>query len=211
MITQTLKQKIESAKARGNIYKLLSTAFVKELTPETLKIFRSDEMAEILKDFGDGLGNEFYQRDERELLNILAEEYAALFILPGGANPTESVARAGLYMQTYASQALKFYKKCGFVLPDDFKGFPDHIGIELEFMSRLSENEAAAYESKTEDEAKKWIELQKRFLEEHLSKWAVDFAKNVAAYARQTFYKEMANLLYEFVSLETEELAGINA
>lgn len=201
------KDKREYAAARGNIYRLLSTAFSKELTPETMKIFRGEEMAEILKDFGDGLGNEFYRRDEKELLSALAEEYAALFILPGGVNPTESVARSGLYMQAYAGQALKFYKKCGFVLADDFKGFPDHIGTELELMSHLSKNEAAAYEKNFGDEIKKWIEFQKEFLQNHLSQWALTFAKDVAAYARQSFYREMAKLLYEFMLSEMGELA----
>lgn len=205
---QTRKEKIESAKARSNIYKLLSTAFAKELSKESLEAFRGNSLAETLKELDIGFVSDFYNCDRDELVKKLSEEYAALFILPGGVNPTESVARSGLYMQAFAGQTLKFYKQCGFTLSEDFKGFPDHIGIELEFMSHLSENEAAAHESKAEDEAKKWIELQKRFLQEHLSEWAMYFAKNVAAYARQTFYKEMANLLYEFVSLEMEESAA---
>jgi len=198
-----VNDRIEEALARSNTYKLLSMAFIRELTPEAMEVFRGSDMAEILRELGEGFGREFYNRDEQELLKELAEEYAALFILPGGVNPTESVARAGLYMQTFAGQVTRFYRKCSFTLPDDFRGFPDHIGIELEFMSHLAKNEAGAYR---ENKADGWVALQKEFLQEHLSRWAADFAGEVAKYTRQPFYREMARLLYEFIRSEAEEL-----
>ena len=198
-----VNDKIEEALARSNTYKLLSMAFIRELTPEAIGVFRGSDMAETLRELGEGFGREFYNRDEQELLKELAEEYAALFILPGGVNPTESVARAGLYMQTFAGQVTRFYRKCSFTLPDDFRGFPDHIGIELEFMSHLAKNEAGAYR---ENKADGWVALQKEFLQEHLSRWAADFAGEVAKYTRQPFYSEMARLLYEFIRSEAEEL-----
>lgn len=204
---QIIKEKTENARARSNIYKLLSIAFFKELSPESISIFARDNIKETLKDLDIDFGKEFYSRGEDKLLKELTEEYAALFILPGGVNPTESVARSGLYMQVFASQAAQFYKKCGFTLPDDFKGFPDHIGIELEFMSHLAESEANACKKGREDEAKKWIEFQKKFLQEHISQWALTFAQNVATYTRQLFYREMARLLYEFIRLEAVELS----
>jgi len=198
-----VNDRIEEALARSNTYKLLSMAFIRELTPEAIGVFRGSDMAETLRELGEGFGREFYNRDEQELLKELAEEYAALFILPGGVNPTESVARAGLYMQTFAGQVTRFYRKCSFTLPDDFRGFPDHIGIELEFMSHLAKNEAGAYR---ENKADGWVALQKEFLQEHLSRWAADFAGEVAKYTRQPFYREMARLLYEFIRSEAEEL-----
>ena len=198
-----VNDRIEEALARSNTYKLLSMAFIRELTPEAIEVFRGSDMAETLRELGEGFGREFYNRDEQELLKELAEEYAALFILPGGVNPTESVARAGLYMQTFAGQVTRFYRKCSFTLPDDFRGFPDHIGIELEFMSHLAKNEAGAYR---ENKADGWVALQKEFLQEHLSRWAADFAGEVAKYTRQPFYREMARLLYEFIRSEAEEL-----
>lgn len=204
---QIIKEKTENAKARSNIYNLLSIAFFKELYPESISIFAQDNTKEILKDLGVEFGEEFYQHDAKKMLEALAEEYAALFILPGGINPTESVARSGLYMQPYAGQVLKFYRQCGFMLSDGYKGFPDHIGIELEFMSHLSLKEACAYENKAEDEAKKWVELQKKFLQEHISQWTLTFAQNVASYTRQSFYREMARLLYEFIRSEATELS----
>ena len=198
-----VNDRIEEALARSNTYKLLSMAFIRELTPEAIGVFRGSDMAETLRELGEGFGREFYNRDEQELLKELAEEYAALFILPGGVNPTESVARAGLYMQTFAGQVTRFYRKCSFTLPDDFRGFPDHIGIELEFMSHLAKNEAGAYR---ENKADGWVALQKEFLQDHLSRWAADFAGGVAKYTRQPFYREMARLLYEFIRSEAEEL-----
>ena len=198
-----VNDRIEEALARSNTYKLLSIAFIRELTPESIEVFRGSDMAEILRELGEGFGREFYNRDEQELLKELAEEYAALFIMPGGVNPTESVSRSGLYMQTFAGQVTRFYRKCSFTLPDDFKGFPDHIGIELEFMSHLAKNEAGAYR---ENKADGWVALQKEFLQDHLSRWAADFAGDVAKYTRQPFYREMARLLYEFIRSEAEEL-----
>src|SRR3989304_7171564 len=197
------KDKSDYARARSNVYKLLSIAFIKDLSPESIEMCRGNSIKETLKDLGTAFGEVFYNREPTQLCEELAEEYAALFILPGGVNPTESVTRAGLYMQTFAGQVTRFYRKCSFTLPDDFRGFPDHIGIELEFMSHLAKNEAGAYR---ENKADGWVALQKEFLQEHLSRWAADFAGEVAKYTRQPFYREMARLLYEFIRSEAEEL-----
>ena len=74
-------------------------------------------------------------------------------------------------------------------------------------MSHLAESEANACKKGREDEAKKWSEFQKKFLQEHISQWALTFAQNVATYTRQSFYREMARLLYEFIRLEAVELS----
>ncbi|MBI3754567.1 MAG: molecular chaperone TorD family protein, partial [Deltaproteobacteria bacterium] len=119
--TPQIKDKTEYAYAKSNIYQLLSTAFAKELTHESIEIFRGNDIAETLKNFGEGFDTEFYKCTTENVLKELSDEYAALFILPGGVNPTESVARAGLYMQVYAAQVLRFYHQCGFSLSDGFK------------------------------------------------------------------------------------------
>src|SRR3990170_4824189 len=132
-----VNDRIEEALARGNTYKLLSIAFIRELTPESIEVFRGSDMAEILRELGEGFGREFYNRDEQELLKELAK------------------------------------------------------------------NEAGAYR---ENKADGWVALQKEFLQDHLSRWAADFAGDVAKYTRQPFYREMARLLYEFIRSEAEEL-----
>jgi TorA maturation chaperone TorD len=49
-----------------------------------------------------------------------------------------------------------------------------------------------------------FIEQQKRFLEEHLRKWIPEYCNKIYKHAKTVFYKELANLLKEFILSEYE-------
>ena len=71
---------------------------------------------------------------------------------------------------------------------------PDHLGLELLFMSYLIDN-MRVYE-------------QKKFLEEHLRGWVPRYCDEVREHAATVFYRELAHLVGEFIESESELLSG---
>ena len=201
-------EKTEIARGRSSIYKLLSHVFIREVSSDFLKTLRETEIADSLKDLGLDIGECLKSESDNKLLDDLATEYAALFLTPGGLSPHESVKLKGLLLQEPASKVLAFYKACGLEIPKDYKGFPDQLGVELEFMGYLAGEEFKALQKGKTEKANELAVLQERFLREHLSKWVVDFCKEVEDVAFHPFYKEMAGLTRAFMETEIKELIG---
>lgn len=92
-----------------------------------------------------------------------------------------------------AEEVQAFYRSAGIMMDEEINLIPDHISAELLFMSYLIENGIP--------------ELQKKFLEEHLARWIPEYCNELQKYAGTVFYKEVANILKEFI-LSEHELMG---
>lgn len=193
------------AKSRSSVYRLLSRFYLKEVDLEFLKRLKSKEIIDSLSELGVDFGKILNSKPEEKLLDELAEEYAALFIVPGGIPPYESVRLKGMLCQEPEWKTREFYKRCGLVVKEDLKIFSDHLGMELEFMGYLADKEASAWENKDEKTAAEWASLQKEFFTEHLDKWVFDFLNDVDRCAFHPFYKEAARLTRSFLEIEKEE------
>ena len=198
----------DMARGRSLVYKLLSRVFLKEVSSDFLEMLKKKEVRESLKGLQVDLGKILDGKSKDKLIDELATEYTALFLTPGGMSPHESVRFSGLLFQEPASMVAEFYKTCGLVIPEDYKGFPDQLGVELEFMSYLAEKEAEAWQSKNAA-AEKFRYQQKRFLREHLGRWVVDFCKETEEVTFHQFYKEMIGLTRRFMETEIEELIEV--
>jgi anaerobic sulfite reductase subunit A len=201
----SVQDKAGTASARANVYHLLSKVYIKEVSPEFLKALKDEEMLATLSELGVDI-NKISDIEEKELLDALAEEYAALFILPGGLSPHESVRLKGLLCQEPESEVIDFYKRCGLVLKEDTKIFADHLGMELDFMGYLADKETDALKDKDEKEALKWRGLQKEFFDEHINKWVFGYLDDLDKFSRHPFYSEMSKLTRGFLEVERGEL-----
>ncbi len=79
---------------------------------------------------------------------------------------------------------------------------PDHLALELEFMSVLTYKEALALENKLFEQAQICRDAQKKFLEAHLGRWGGIVADTLARASRLEFYKTLAADMKE--SIESE-------
>jgi TorA maturation chaperone TorD len=80
---------------------------------------------------------------------------------------------------------------------------PDHLGMELEFMSVLAAREAYAHEHQLDNEAVAVCrDAQKKFLREHLGRWSPAFARRLARVAVDPALAALAGLLRDFVTAE---------
>jgi DMSO reductase family type II enzyme chaperone len=96
-----------------------------------------------------------------------------------------------------------FYRAFGLERGDDAAERHDHISIELEFLSVLAAKEAYALEGQFDDaEIALCREAQKKFLREHLGRWAPAFGRRLAGQADGRALDAMANLLRRFVETE---------
>lgn len=94
-------------------------------------------------------------------------------------------------------EVLNHYRRAG--LEVDIKEPPDHISIELEFLSYLCALEAEALQS---GELKKAAELQaeqKLFLERFILPWLPDFVKNIRSGTENEFYLCLADCFEKFM------------
>lgn len=204
-----LKKKTEEAESRSYVYGLLSLVYREEPTTEFLKQIRSPEFVSALNDLGIELGEGFWTRHGEQLLEELVLEYTRLFIGPGRhISPYESVHREeeGLLWGSSTVRVKTFIESSGLKYRSDFKGIPDHISVELEFMQKLTRYEAEAWEQQDHNKAIRSLELEKRFIKEHLLQWIPKFSELVIQEARLVFYREMAKLTKEYIIFEAKKL-----
>lgn len=85
---------------------------------------------------------------------------------------------------------------------------PDHLALELEFMSFLAYKEALALQNNLQEQAALCRDAQKKFLEAHVGRWAHVFATKLLGETQVEFYAELATALQEFISAECQALGA---
>ena len=201
------------AKHRSNIYGLLATVYRQEITSDLLHQINDPQFLGVLSDLGlEGI-NDFLQNPENELLEDLAIEYTRIFLGPGKhVSPHESVhhqrddGQWGNLWGASTAEVKKFIETTGLGYSDDFKGMPDHITVELEFMQQLTLGEEQAWKEADADKATAFRNVEKKFIEEHLSRWIPTFCEQVIQEAELPFYRSFAELTKRFIRYEMEKM-----
>lgn len=154
----------------------------------------------------DACAAELTRFDDEQGRLLLECDYNRLFVGPARllAPPYESYYRSepdeqgrGSICGTPMLSVFYEYRDHGFDMPDEFVEFPDHMAVELEYLSLLAGAEAKAWEAGRKGEA---LQLQKaaaQFREDHLAAWTEEFAMLVAAGATTSFYPALAQLVVE--------------
>ena len=196
-----------TAENRSYYYGFLSTVYLQEPTREFIKSLRESNILDVLNKSDLRFDKEINNDVSDKHLNDLVLEYTRLFIGPGKhVSPYESVYRDNedaLWSETTV-KVKNFIESSGLEYSYNWSGLPDHIGVELEFMQRLTchENEAWAREDKKQ--AISCLEFEKRFIDEHLSQWVPIFCNKVKEETRVAFYREMAELTRQFIDFDSE-------
>ncbi len=92
-----------------------------------------------------------------------------------------------------------FYKAFAFDHSKEMLETPDHIAVELAFMSYLKLKEAYACMDGDHEAYRTCLEAEDKFLNEHLTEWIPLFLDRLAQYSTHEFYSMTAALLLEFV------------
>ncbi len=100
----------------------------------------------------------------------------------------------------------KFIESAGLDYTSEYKGLPDHISVELEFMQQVTRREEQAWGEEDEEGAVYCLKIQKKFIEEHLVRWIPRFCEKIIRVAESPFYREMATLTKNFMEFEKTEV-----
>ncbi len=192
---------------RSNVYGFLALVFRQEPTAALLHEIKSAQFSDALASAGVNLGEAFFASPNEELLDDLAVEYTRLFIGPGRhVPPSEGAQREGALWGKATSRVASFVENCGFGYVPQFSDLPDHISVELEFMQEITKREAKAWKQEDRAAARHWLRIERKFIGEHLARWAPLFCEKVAQEAECSFYREMAVLTDSFIQREHKEL-----
>jgi TorA maturation chaperone TorD len=207
------KKMIETARQRSNIYGFLSLIYRSEVTETVLKHIKESEFLSVLSEMGAKLEDDFLARPEAELIENLAVEYTRLFMGPGKhISPHESVHHErndgdwGTLWGADTVAVKKFIETAGLEYKSEYTGLPDHISVELEFMQEAAKREVQAREENDHDGVLYCLEMEKKFIDEHLIKWLPVFCEKVVSEAELSFYREIAKLTKSFIEFEKEKI-----
>jgi putative dimethyl sulfoxide reductase chaperone len=218
--TQKLVGVNENRKA---IYSFLVTVYARELTRQFLldlgkrkDFFRNladdpetkgTELAEGfagIADFAEGINSDNLERIHLEQ----AAEYAGLFLgvrqIPPHPSESVYVSTDHMTMQKPRDDALSLYKSMGLERLEDFTEPEDHIALELQFMAYLSNKTTEAIKAGNASDARKYLDVQRDFLNDHLEKWVPKLVDDILKSGRRPFYIAVAKVTREFVAIDKE-------
>lgn len=113
--------------------------------------------------------------------------------------PYESMYREGTIYGESTTAVRTLYREVGLDVSDEDSREPaDHLGIELQFLGELRAMEDSDDESV--------VELEQRFIEEHIGEWIGEFRRAVETVNPPPFYRAVLDLTEAVVQLEKDRL-----
>jgi len=202
-----------SAAIREDVYRLLAACYYSP-TP----VLSDERCCETLAALLSGLAPEAAahaaeaaQMLAAQSIETVAVEHARLFM-----GPFHLVAPPyGSYylddnqtvMGDSTAEVEAFYHACGLHLADDFHELPDHITVELEFISFLAFSQRQAAASADDAELRRLVVLQREFLGKYLMPWLEPFTAAVINDGEAPFYQAIARCTAAFVTADNAALA----
>jgi len=110
----------------------------------------------------------------------------------------ESVYREGGLLQESTFEVARLYRDAGLAVQETFTLPPDHIAVELEFLSFLFFKELKGTDDGQADAVEYARELRGLLLERHLRAFALHLAEKMSQHARCQFYKVVGAALHGY-------------
>lgn len=138
--------------------------------------------------------------DENAVLLDLERDYTRMFFAskPRLVYLFESVYREGRLLQESTFEVVRLYRDAGLVLNEDFALPPDHIAVELEFLSFLFFKEIEGMKQNKEEMVEYSRELRQMLLDRHLKPFALNVAERLGKHAKCELYKAAAQMMHTY-------------
>jgi TorA maturation chaperone TorD len=134
----------------------------------------------------------------------LSVEYARLFL---GPFETKAPPYGSLYLEGKGKvmgdstmEVIRFYEAAGLSRNRDCTDLPDHIAVELEFLSYLVYRGAEALETSAFTLALEMMKKQQGFLDQFLGRWIGEFCEKIKASTDNRFYSALAECTSFFIT-----------
>lgn len=159
---------------RAEAYRLLADFFLKAPEEDMLRAVKED-----------------FDLESEETAEEINTDFDRLFSYPEGKLPPIESFFLTLESNSSSEEVAEMYAKAGLTIEEEFALIPDHLYLELLFMSYLIETNK--------------YELQEMFLGEHLLNWVPDYCDELLKEAKTVFYREIAEITRDFLISESEE------
>lgn len=190
----------------GSVFLFLGHCIEAELDADFIDLIRVD-LRGPLEAAGLTFDDEFYKATSENLVEVLAEEYAALFVVPGCINPYASVFETGCMFKEAADRAIAAYHDAGWDYRRHMSGeFPDHIGTMLGFFGLLAEAEARSLAAGDISRADEYRAQRDRFLVEQLASWGPGWCRRASEAALHPFYTGLLQMTEQALWNEMEQV-----
>jgi len=200
---------------RAQVYSIIRHLFLFEPSREYLQSLLQNE---VLKAIGEAYPEEYLRTSSQEFLKAVREvleggddmlldtwaEYARLFIGPSPpiAVPYESFQRDAYGDRRFKGDTWMEVKEWllddGYVL-EDKRVLEDHAGIEFEYMQLTSMKASELARKEDRDTLFNVLMRQKKFLEEHLTKWIPELCSEIEEKTKSSFYRSLAKFTKAFL------------
>ena len=136
-----------------------------------------------------------------EAAEQVEEEFNHLIRVKPVAPPYESfyLDPQGQARGVMASELETEYADAGLALSSSLQDMPDHISVELEFMSFLCAGEVKTRETTNEADNVQVRIRQRTFLNEHLVRWFPQFARRITDDAPESLYSVIVAAAFSFL------------
>jgi len=216
------------ANARANIYRFLATIFLAPPTDDLLVRIRA---AEFRAAFSEWVDDAQWNGMGAESLGALVLEYNRLFVVPGDAyvplyesvytdvvdveysphmvsGAGDAPTRVGKLLWGPSTVAVEHaYADAGFAVTRAAGEPPDHLGIELQFLARLCNEQVAAWSANDVPEAIRLQHIEKIFLMTHPLRFVATLRARLDAASAHPFYRASARLCESFLQSSASLLA----
>lgn len=198
---------VEDLRAQAGLYAFLARSLEAEVDQPLLVALRGP-LRDTLEELGIDLGDDVRSGDPQAALASLAEEFAALFVVPGAVLPYRSAYETGRLFQPQADLATAAYRDAGFDFRNVLSGeFPDHAAVMLAFVGRLFERQAEAVSADNIEAAAEWKFRRDHFLLHQIGGWAIGWSRRAQACARHPFYRSILALAEQVIWADIGDIA----
>ncbi|MFN2352958.1 MAG: molecular chaperone [Desulfopila sp.] len=196
----------------GDCYRLLAACFYEPDKPLFLEQKLCSNLAMLLENPAPEAATSA-RNMSKSLLRLEQEQllvdYAALFIgpfeLPAPPYGSIYLDKNKTIMGDSTMTALKFYQDAGLRVEE--KEPPDHIAIELEFMSFLCGEEIQALAHREKEAAQKFRQMRRTFFTSCLNTWVYSFCAAIRSGTGNSFYLSLADCLAGFMASQQQYAA----
>lgn len=201
------ENKSKTCEERSELYSFLAGIYSKEPTKELIETLGREKSQSVIKELGFSFGKNIQETNVDSYVDELVLEYTRLFIGPGKhISPNASVwceSSESLWTETTV-WVKELIESAGLEYNDSWHGMPDHIGIEFEFMSKLILYESSARKNSDTEQITMSVQLEKKFVHDHLIKWVPLFCDKIIEKTDVSFYSEIAQFTKKFIENEAQ-------
>ncbi|MFQ5970564.1 MAG: molecular chaperone [Nitrososphaerales archaeon] len=210
------KSELDGLLEEARAYQLVALAFMYpdkkwfESFSDFLAV-RKDEHGNGASELERSLSNCLVQSLNDHSLDGIALEYDRLFT--AGETVLTPIYETEYAMDTIFAKTKEladlngFYNAFGLQLGKDSNNErPDHVSIELEFMAMLLIKEAYARNEGWDEKANVCLDARKKFLKDHIGRWAPTFCTMVKHKTELEFYMVLAGLTIDLINNDLKDL-----